>query len=78
MVHIDKFLKVVNQRLVDCRWQCLDDHIQTSEKFTFYKTFKTSYEMESYLKLDINRYVKCSLTRFRFGIPDIFVYCTRY
>ena len=37
-----------------------------------------SYEMEPYLVLDINRYVKCSLTRFRFGISDIFVHCMRY
>ena len=28
--------------------------------------------------LDINRYVKCSLTRFRFGISYIFVYSMRY
>ena len=72
--HIDEFLKVFRQRLIDCRWQCLDDHIQTSERFSFYKKFKTSYEMEPYLLLDINRYVKCSLTRFIFGISDIFFY----
>ena len=74
----DEFLKVFRQRLIDCRWQCLDDHIQTSERFSFYKKFKTSYEMEPYLLLDINRYVKCSLTRFRFRISDIFVHCMRY
>ena len=34
--------------------------------------------MEPYLLLDIYRYVKCSLTRFRFGISDNFVHCTRY
>ena len=34
--------------------------------------------MEPYLLLDIYRYVKCSLTRFRFGISDDFVHCTRY
>ena len=44
----------------------------------FYKKFKTSHEMEPYLLLDINRYVKCSLTRFRCGTSDIFVYCMRY
>ena len=72
--HIDEFLKVFRQRLISCRWQCLDDHIQTSERSSFYKKFKTSYEME----LDINSYVKCSLTRFRFEISDIYVHCTRY
>ena len=34
--------------------------------------------MEPYLKIDVKRYVKCSLTRFRFGISDIFVHCVRY
>ena len=34
--------------------------------------------MEPYLLLDINRYVKCSLTRFRFGIFNIFVHGMRY
>ena len=50
--HIDEFLKVFWQKLIDCRWQSLDDHIQTSERFSFYKKFKTSYEMELYLLLD--------------------------
>ena len=39
--HIDEFLKVFRQRPVDCRWQCLDDHFQISERFSLYKTFKT-------------------------------------
>ena len=37
--HIDEFLKIFRQRLIGCRWQCLDDHIQTSERFSFYKKF---------------------------------------
>ena len=28
-------VKILKQRLTDCRWQCLDDHIQTSERFSF-------------------------------------------
>ena len=44
----------------------------------FYKKFKASYEIEPCLLLDINRYVKCSLTRYRFGISDICVHCMRY
>ena len=58
--------------------QCLYDHIQTSERFSFYKKFKTSHEMEPYLLLDINRYAECSLTMFSFGISDIFVHCMSY
>ena len=44
----------------------------------FDKKFKAYYEIEPCLLLDINRYVKCSLTRYRFGISDICVHCMRY
>ena len=69
---IDAFLTVLKQRLIDCRWQCLDFHIQTSEIFSFCKKFKTSYEMEPYLLSNLTRFVKCVLTRFRLGMSDIF------
>ena len=49
--------------------------------FYFYFLFfmgNLRHEMEPYLVLDINRYVKCSLTRFRCGTSDIVVYCMRY
>ena len=76
--HIVDFLKVFRQKLIDCRWQYLDDHIKTSERFSFHEKFKTSYEIEPSLMLDTNRYVKRSLRRFRFEISDIFVHCMRY
>ena len=72
------FLQMLKQRLVDCRWQCLDDHVQTSERFDFYRKFKTFYEAEPYLFLDLNRYIKGALTRFRFGISDLSVHSLRY
>ena len=33
---------------------------------------KTSYEVEPYLILNINRFAKCALARFRLGKSDIF------
>ena len=51
-------------------------HIQTSERFSFYKKFKSLYEMKPYLLLDLN--IRCSLTRFIFGISDTSVHCMRY
>ena len=51
-------------------------HIQTSERFSFYKKFKSLYEMKPYLLLDLN--IRCSLTRFIFGISDTSVHCIRY
>ena len=61
--HTYEVFKVFRHRFIDCRWQCLDDYIKTSESFSFYRTFKASREMKPYLMRDINRYVKCSLIR---------------
>ena len=60
----DSFLKILRQRLIDCRQQCLDFHIQTSERFSFYRKFKTIYEVEPYLSFDLNRYIKGALITF--------------
>lgn len=49
-----EFEKILKQRLIDCGWQYLDDHVQTSERLSFYKKFKPLYEMEPYRMLDIN------------------------
>ena len=52
---MNEFVKILQQRFTDRRWQCLCDHIQTSEKFRFCKKFKSLYEAEPYLMLNINR-----------------------
>eukprot|EP00745_Piridium_sociabile_P045818 TRINITY_DN998_c1_g3_i2.p1 TRINITY_DN998_c1_g3~~TRINITY_DN998_c1_g3_i2.p1 ORF type:complete len:127 (+),score=2.33 TRINITY_DN998_c1_g3_i2:1-381(+) len=43
-----------------------------------YRLFKTSSEREPYIAMDINRYIKSSFTRFRFGVSDIACHCFRY
>ena len=73
--------KNFRQRLIDCRWQNWDDHIQKSDNFSLDITFKLSSNSEMYPLLDINRHIKCSMTRFRFGISDIAVHhkkCSRW
>ena len=76
--NINGFLKNFRQRLIDCRWQNWDDHIQSSDRFSLYRTFKSSSNSEMYLLLNMNRHIKCSMTRFRFGISDIAVHHNRY
>ena len=76
--NINGFLRNFRQRLIDCRWQNWDDHIQNSDRFSLYRTFKSSSNSEMYLLLNINRHIKCSMTRFRFGISDIAVHHNRY
>ena len=46
---IEGFLKDFQQSVIDCRWQDWHDHIQTSEGFYFYRTFKTEKKLESYI-----------------------------
>ena len=40
--NINVFLKNFRQRLIDRRWQNWDGHIQNSDIFSLYRTFKSS------------------------------------
>ena len=72
------FLKMFKQRLIDCRWQEWNEHIQNSDRFMVYRTFKSINTIEPYLYIDANRYVKNALTRFRCGVSPILLHCARY
>ena len=72
------FLKCFKQRIIDCRWQDWDDHVQTSDRFSVYRTFKTSNMVEPYLFLNIHKSIRRSLVIFRCGVSDIVVHSHRY
>ena len=76
--NIPNFLKCLKQRIIDCRWQDWHDHIQSSDRFATYKLFKASNEIEVYIGMDINRYVKTAFTKFRFGVTDLACHSFRY
>ena len=44
----------------------------------FYRQFKTDHAQKAYLSVDINKYVKNALVKFRFGISSIAVRSLRY
>ena len=44
----------------------------------FYRQFKTDHAQKAYLSVDINKYVKNALVKFRFGISSIAVHSLRY
>ena len=44
------------------------EHINSSDRFSFYRRFKTVNGVEPYLLLDLNRQVRCALSRFRLGV----------
>ena len=75
---INSFLKDFKQRIIDCRWQEWNEHVETSERFYFYRTFKTNKDVEPYVLANVNRFVKFALSRFRFGISAIAVHALRF
>ena len=77
--NMNGFVNVFKERLIDCRWQCWDSHIQTSERFSSYRLFgKSSHEVKPYLLLDIDRHLKYIATKFRCGVSDIATHKFRY
>jgi hypothetical protein len=76
---VREFLRVFKQRMIDCRWQTWNDHVDNSERFCMYRSFCTSlHSVPLYLQLDINSHLKFIMTKFRFGISDLAVHYYRY
>ena len=71
---LNAFIRVFRQRLIDMRWQAWDDHVNTSDRFSLYRHFKTLASVEPYIMLNLNRYIRHTLTRFRFGVSEIKVH----
>ena len=77
---IKSFMKCLKQRMIDCRWQDWNSHINNSERFSFYRFLVSSdvTDKEYYLSININRFIRCALTKFRFGVSDLAVHKNRY
>ena len=75
---LNAFIREFRQRLIDMRWQIWDDHVNTSDRFSLYRQFKTLACVEPYIMLNLNRYIRYTLTRFRFGVSDIKVHRSRF
>ena len=76
--NIGRFLRNFRERLVDCRWQEWNTHIQDSTRFDLYRQFSPDHEKKMYLSLNVNRHLKCIMTKFRIGVSDIVVHRNRY
>ena len=72
------FIKLFRQRLIDCRWQVWNSHIQISDRFELYRMLNSLHCLPAYMSMDIKAHLKFIMTRFRFGISDIFVHKNRY
>ena len=65
------FLRMFRQRMVDCFKQTWAGKLHDSERFQFYRSFKSLLQPEQYLtQISISK-SRTSLTRFRLGISDL-------
>ena len=74
---LNAFIREFRQRFIDIRWQAWDDHVNTSDRFSLYRQFKSLAGVQPYM-LNLNRYIRYTLTRFTFGVLDIKVHRSRY
>ena len=63
---LNAFIREFRQRLIYIQWKAWFDHVNTSDRFSLYRQFKTLTDAEPYLMLNLNRHIRYTLTRFRF------------
>ena len=54
---LNAFIREFRQRLIDIRWQAWDDHVNTNDRFSLYRQFKTLTGVEPYLMSNLNRHI---------------------
>ena len=57
-------LECIYLRLIDIQMQVWDDHVNTSDRLSLYRQFKTLTGVEPYIMLNLNKYIRDALTRF--------------
>jgi hypothetical protein len=75
---VKSFLMCFKQRLIDCRWQEWELHIQNSNRFSLYRQFKVRNCMEPYILLTMNKYVKTALIKLRCGMSSLNTHVKRF
>ena len=77
--NVKTFLAKLKERLIDCKWQQVNAHINDSDRFAFYSLICTKEKsLPCHLSIDIKRHLKCMLTKFRFGVSNINIHYFRY
>ena len=75
---LSAFIRELRQWLIDIWWQTWEDHVNTSDRYSLYRQFKTLAGVEPYMMLNLNRYIRYTLTTFRVGVSDIRVHRSRF
>ena len=73
-----QFLQIFKRRMIDSRWQVCNAHVEESERFSMYASFRILYAIPVYLQLNIPTKFKFIMSKFRFGCSDIAVHYYRY
>ena len=71
---MNEFIRALRERLIDCRWQNWEDHVQTSDRLSMYihfnsishctKTYIYNYPSSLYIIIGIEIVSKCFLYTF--------------
>ena len=76
---VNEFIRAFRERLMDCRWQDWEDYVQTSDRFSMYRSFNSiSYCTKTYITMNMDRHLKRIMTKFRFGVSELSVNYYRY
>ena len=72
------FLRSLKQRLQDCFVQEWFNQIKNSDRYIFYKCFKSSLEREKYIEILVCVNYRCATSRFRMGVSVLMLNAHRF
>ena len=73
---VNEFIRAFRERLIDCRWQDWEDHVQTSDRFSMYRNFNSiSHCTKTYITMNMDRHLKRIMI---IGVSELFLHYHRY
>ena len=75
---INGFIDMFRKRLIDRSWQNVNEHMENSDRFSFYRQFNTAPFLPAYIHMNMDRHLKWIMTRFRIGVSELAVHHYRY
>ena len=62
---VNEFIRVFRERLIDCRWQDWEDHVQISDRFSMYSNFNSILHcIKTYTTMNMDRHLTRIMTKF--------------
>ena len=61
---MNEFIRSFRERLIDCTWQDWEDHVQTSDRFSMYRSFNSILHCtKTYITMNMDRHLKHIMTK---------------